>query len=160
MRNRQQSSITANFVGQKGKGKGNEKGKNKGDKDNRPTCSHKPCGKKGYTINNYAMAHPERAKEIFAEVAKKKDAREKREKEKGKDNKKDDKKKGAFDVQVITALNVSALNSFTSSSSPQPKVEELRLIVEQMKTLVDNSITINRVASYSPVWHATIDSGA
>ncbi len=29
-----------------------------------------------------------------------------------------------------------------------------------MKALVENTVTVNRVASHSPVWHRSIDSGA
>ncbi|KAL9596266.1 MAG: hypothetical protein Q9179_004678 [Wetmoreana sp. 5 TL-2023] len=131
MRNRHQSSVVANFIGQKdkGKGKGNDNGKGKGN-NTRSVCSFKPCGRKGHTIDNCALAHPELANEIFAEVKKKKEEKVKKEKE----NKDKDNKKGAYDVHVITALNVSASN-IPASSPPKPSIEELRRMVDEMKNM-------------------------
>ncbi|KAL8909894.1 MAG: hypothetical protein Q9171_004807 [Xanthocarpia ochracea] len=134
-------------MGQKGKGKGNEKGKSKGEKDKGPTCSYKPCGQKGPTI-------VKSTEEIFAEVAKKNEAREKMDKDKDKDKAdceyKDNKKKGPSDVQVIQALNVSS-SGISTPSSPKPDIENLRQMVAQIKTLIENTVTLNRVASHPPV---------
>ena len=154
IRNRYQSSVVANFIVQKdrGKGKGNNKAKGRGN-NTRLVCFFKPYSRKGYAIDNCALAHPERVNKIFAEVKKKKE--EKAEKEKNKDNK----KKGAYDVYIITALNV-AISNKSVSSTPKPSIKELRCIVDQLKNMVKNTVTVNRVVTYSPVWYIIIDSGA
>ena len=60
IRNRHQSSVVANFMVQKdrGKGKGNNKAKGRGN-DTRLVCFFKPCSRKGHAIDNCALAHPE-----------------------------------------------------------------------------------------------------
>ena len=62
-------------------------------------------------------------------------------------------------MHIITALNVATSNK-SVSSTPKPSIEELRCMVDQLKNMVENTVTVNRVVTHSPVWYIIIDSGA
>ncbi len=173
MKNRHQNHNVVNFAGQSGggdgsgKGKGKGKGKGNGKWDgNAPRCTYKPCEKLGHKEDNCAMKYPERREEILKAAKEAKEKRQK-DKEKGKskdkENSGDEKKKGAWDVQIITALNTQDPSAVPTP--PDDEIRDLHQMIEELKVLVDNKAlknktTVLRTVKIGSIWHTIIDSGA
>lgn len=175
MKNRHQNHNVVNFARQYGKGGGAAKGRTKDGKDI-PQCTFPSCRMLGHTIDNCTKKFPERRDEILKAAREAREKRQKKKEDKDKDKDKDkgkekeddkeEKKKGAWDVQMVTAVSTPKVS--TKSSKPVPTDEEilgLKQMIQELQTLINNKAAKNatkvlRTYKVGSVWHTIIDSGA